>query len=549
MFLLVTRAAFIGLTFSCGAVAETGVFLASRDSAFTPDLLQELESVIGRDYKEATERRVERLEYAMRHMYESLPKDANGRLGATGVRYMLRRLFVQRHGWFVHGLEHGGEAWNSSSPTAMIGQHFGEDVETVFEGRLQNHGFSLHHAAVLAATLESFVHSENLERLQASYAVLGVPRSEATTETKVNLAMRAYMLMYMRGLNHTGVTPEQLKKTVRTANRALPFWSRTKDFLEGTRQSVLADDEDAQAEPASWATTVKVLERIGERYGHWQDTECQEVKGALVKMELPGTGRVPLDRFYNMSWQFVESVDYLRQLGALDDQSDPSRWSVIIPNYVNGPNNCVSTSRFYSVCCIDECDGLLGHLEDQIASASAPAGLIAQLVSALPSATVAAPRQLDQALVQRLADIAVHHGGEVPLHGRLFAQWMHHAYPHECIYPHMSGTTKPMTQEQYLAHTGATSVKASEADKQNIMIESEKRADEDASVEGLSMWHFEEELFVGEHFARNNASWACTIRMVAFFAAMASMASALLPMHRKAVIALAPGESKEKYYV
>ena len=36
-----------------------------------------------------------------------------------------------------------------------------------------------------------------------------------------------------------------------------------------------------------------------------------------------------------------------------------------------------------------------------------------------------------------MEQVASHHGGKVPLHGRLFAQWLHHAFPRECPYPHV----------------------------------------------------------------------------------------------------------------
>jgi len=51
----------------------------------------------------------------------------------------------------------------------------------------------------------------------------------------------------------------------------------------------------------------------------------------------------------------------------------------------------------------------------------------------------------------------------VPLHGRLFAQWMHHAYPLECPYPHEQGTTNPQTPAEWSRQTGQTS-SASEED-------------------------------------------------------------------------------------
>merc|ERR1719272_617081 len=138
----------------------------------------------------------------------------------------------------------------------------------------------------------------------------------------------------------------------------------------------------------------------------------------------------------------LESVAYLRQLGALDE-SNPSKPSVIIANYLNSPTNCIASSSFYSVCCMDECEGLLGHLEQKVASPEATSTRIADIVSELASSSVIAPRKLTQGLLDRLGEIAAEHGGSVPLHGRLFAQWMHHAFPRECPYPHLSGTTDP----------------------------------------------------------------------------------------------------------
>merc|ERR1719254_45463 len=75
----------------------------------------------------------------------------------------------------------------------------------------------------------------------------------------------------------------------------------------------------------------------------------------------------------------------------------------------------------------------------------------------MPSATISASRELPPLLHSRLSDIAQHHGGLVPLHGRLFAQWMHLAYPRECNYPHLSGTTYKKTMEEWERETGERS--------------------------------------------------------------------------------------------
>merc|ERR1719450_174361 len=194
------------LAFGAVRVGGKGVFLGTSDRhqslAASNDrqsnLLFELEVAIGRDHRLATERRVARLEEAMRPTFNALPKDGMGRLGASGIRYMLHRLFVQRHGCFVNGLKTNGDAWNSSSPTDLIGTHVGQDAQGVFDKQLNTHGFDLHHAAVLAATLENFVHVESVERLQVAYKLHNLsPNDNNASEQMVARAMKTYTLMYV----------------------------------------------------------------------------------------------------------------------------------------------------------------------------------------------------------------------------------------------------------------------------------------------------------------------------------------------------------------
>merc|ERR1719343_412144 len=90
------------------------------------------------------------------------------------------------------------------------------------------------------------------------------------------------------------------------------------------------------------------------------------------------------------------------------------------------------------------------------------------LVSQLKSASVEGHWQLPETLVGRLNEIANYHGGEVPLHGRLFAQWMHHAYPRECPFPHESGSVSPQTAEEWTRETGS-SEQSSDAERQKVV--------------------------------------------------------------------------------
>merc|ERR1719437_4854 len=84
---------------------------------------------------------------------------------------------------------------------------------------------------------------------------------------------------------------------------------------------------------------------------------------------------------------------------------------------------------------MNECDVLMGELESIFQAPAASAEDLLVVVGNLSSSTVDAPRILPQALQQRLGSIAARHGGAVPLHGRLFAQWLHFAFPYECPFP------------------------------------------------------------------------------------------------------------------
>jgi len=187
-----------------------------------------------------------------------------------------------------------------------------------------------------------------------------------------------------------------------------------------------------------------IVQSLAHGYGKWQNEECLSMKDELISMDRDGHGRIPLGRFYAHAgagdYQFAESEDYLRQIGALDELAEDGP-SLLLSNYVSGPTNCIATSSYYSVCCRSECEGLISELEVHVQGPSASPQLLLSLVANLSSSTVDAPREIPEALADKLGEVAARNGGEVPLHGRLFAQWLHYAFPHECPYPHVADSS------------------------------------------------------------------------------------------------------------
>ena len=166
----------------------------------------------------------------------------------------------------------------------------------------------------------------------------------------------------------------------------------------------------------------------------WQDGECQVLSNELKDLEAKCPGHINLRQFYSShlhqnKWQFTESVQYLRSLGALEE-SETNKPRLISTNYVLGASNCVSTSLFYSQCCVNQCDAHLRKLEKAVAQAQVPADdLHAAITAVLPE-----PED-PEGLLEKLQEIAKRHGGKVTLHGLQFAEWLHHAYPRECPAP------------------------------------------------------------------------------------------------------------------
>jgi len=294
----------------------------------------------------------------------------------------------------------------------------------------------------------------------------------------------------------------------------------------------------------------KVAEAVGDQFGKFfDDTVCKKTRDSLLKMDHRGVGSVRLADFYKPAvedgnWQFQESVPYLRELGALEE-SNPNERRVMIANYLVSPSNCIAGSGFYAVCCKNECEGLLGHIEEQIAAPEANPETIAALVSALPSSQVHAPRILSDTSLQRLNEIAATHGGTVPLHGRLFGQWMHHQYPIECPYPHVSGTTDPKLPEEWLETTGEKPTASI-----NQMI-AHMRSSEDSSrhmlAEDLMPWSQEEELLVVRPMVAAPPSSGRWKSNLVLLAVAGTFAYACIRMLKVAQIV--PGDNYKKFVV
>jgi len=394
------------------------------------------------------DKRLPDLEAALRPIAAALPS-SDGLLGSTAVGYSLYRVFLKRHGLIVKGLDPKGKAFSVTSPSqAVILSEAPDDLRAALMRQLSKESLALQDVAALAAFIEFLFEQRFLRMLHAVYRAMKLPTVGNVSFQIVQRAVDLQLAAYIFGQDPEQATDSLLWKFERRINKLYPNWPQIQAKVHRVMK-----DKVPSGRAVTFSEAGLVVKEIVHNFGRWQEPECMDLKGALMQLEEQHSGRVRITDFYgtarhNGKWQFSEKLPYLKEIGALDD-TNPRDTKVIIPNYVNGFSNCIANSRVSSVCCISECESLREHMEQALGVPDALMDNVARVTAALPSSTVPANRSLSPLMLNRLHSIAAANGGRVPLYGRLFVQWLHHLFPRECPYPHISGSTRPEFPTDY----------------------------------------------------------------------------------------------------
>jgi hypothetical protein len=542
---LASAALLTGSFMECGA---SGFLEASTTPTISQESVEEalmLELAARRNSGQLAE-----IEASMRDMYMALPKNEDGRLHAATVRYALHRYFVQKHGWYMRGLEGSGD-WAPSADGNIFKDKAPALVQSLMEKHLQGKGMGLRELAIFAATMGDLVHQEATGLLHGFFQSMKLDEGGPSPREKTDIAVKAFLVSYLLlGSEFTDLTAEELAAVEPGVQDIYSGWSDTYMWVQDLRLSQdleLRSRRNPFVEPQdSFTDTADFVQHLGHGFGGFQNLECRGLKNELLDREFQGTGRVPLSRFYTSSsedWKFLESVDYLRNLGVLDE-SDRQRPSVMIANYITSPTNCLKSSGFYSVCCLNECEGLMGKVEREVEAPTATPRQLLDVISNLPSDSVDAPRNLSSVLVSRLDDIAARHKGSVPLYGRLFAQWMHHAYPRECPFPHVSGTSSPVSPEEWMALKGEDALDVTE-EEMKVHVETEDLPLE-MSEDSLP-WDAIEELLIGDQHT-SRSIWA-SLRPYAGFSLLGASVALVLRLMPSSKQSKKQADCEHKFFV
>lgn len=453
---------------SCSLAAHD--FLASNMDSVLSDLhesLQDLLAVAHHGGNVVVAQRLSNIESSIARTFQALPKNAMGRLAPRPVRHLVHNYFAKEHGWQIQGLEPHGMRTNASAlfETGILQDKSPALVEQLVEAHQSDRGLDIADVAAMIVMLERLVLDESTNLLHVAYYLNGISASEHLENTELHEILRSYLLLVEMGVrgNHEDIELHQEIKA-----RVAEFGKGWPTLVEFENEAVMVFDYNTKhitnpfnKEFFSFEMAARMADDLAQRYGKWQNAECSRMKEDLMAMDADGSGLIPLSTFYIRSdkreYQFTESEEYLREISAIDDS-----WHVEprvrIANYVAGPSNCIASSKYYSVCCLNECDGLLNELEGSIKAPAASPEKVADVVSNLTSTSMLTPKSVSTQLRSKLHWIAERNHGEVPLHGRLFAQWLHHAFPYECPFPHLSEDGSELTAQHWLGGKAIASV-------------------------------------------------------------------------------------------
>eukprot|EP00927_Polykrikos_kofoidii_P071490 TRINITY_DN6774_c0_g1_i2.p1 TRINITY_DN6774_c0_g1~~TRINITY_DN6774_c0_g1_i2.p1 ORF type:complete len:562 (-),score=73.82 TRINITY_DN6774_c0_g1_i2:53-1738(-) len=440
-------------------------------------------------------------------MWRVLPKADGGLVEWKMVRFLAHRYFVQKSSLLIRGFEPIRQINSSSIGAAQIIEtHVPSMVSATMQSEQATTKYSLGEVVTMIATLDQLIRDDEATRLEKVYRILHLSPQDVMPASRLTDVLETYMLLFI--MDGDQETLDELLATPTLRSEVIPKWADIQTFVNGlVKETEFGRHQFPKHGHASvsWYGLYSfvdghgIVSRITESFASFWEDECQTVKRSLVALDRSGTGRVSLTSFYaansNGEWRFGESEGYLRDLGALDESSAVRGKQVIIPNYLQGASNCIVATHHFLVCCVSECEVVLNEIEESVGGPFGQPEDILSLISGITGFDDESTK-IDIVLRDQLQRIAETHGGKVPLHGRLFTQWLHYAFPRECPFPHRTGSRTAHAPHQYGNESLATDNEIAShaaADNQSTSVQSDLD-----DVEWMSQWSQEEELLTDD---------------------------------------------------
>jgi len=286
------------------------------------------------------------------------------------------------------------------------------------------------------AAIEELLLAESQSLLSACRYLNGVEDVDLSEE-QLHDVLQSYLLLFRAGLprNFDEARHKHMKARAKTSKD----WAAVQKF-ESEAVEEFKQKAERVPDRISWKDASAIVLSLAKGYGRWQNGECLMMKSSLNGLADPDTGHVPLTRFYgepsHANFQFTESKEYLRKAGILLEATGDKEAEVLIANYLLGPSNCIASSEYFAVCCLNDCEDIMGSLESRsrglavsVADAVEEVNSIRDELSANDGAAIS------ENLENELKSLAGKDGTTVSLHSPGFRAWLHKVFPDVCPLP------------------------------------------------------------------------------------------------------------------
>lgn len=383
-------------------------------------------------------------------VYKALPKNSVGHVDRHAMEHAVHRYFTQKYGMSLKPFEpHRSLNGSELGASEVLEDRAGAFVEEILRGRFAHDGFGFNDAVQMVMTLEQLLFDDSARRVSRAYELCHdmneLPDGNREILHDDAIHVLSTFIDLMSDPNLDGCSLDFINPSVLDAADSELSRMRWKRMHRGPSKTALT--KHTTIDEVIHAAHSMVLN------GHKLMNSCDALRQHLTSMDKTEIGRIALSKFYwsdHPQYEFAESKDWLRRMGVLDETSNWIGPQVIIPNYIAAASNCIMDTPLFRVCCTNHaCNALVSDLETLIGSSAASAENIWELAADLEGmreeggdSHAEEPRKAMHmaSLMKKLHVVEEHHNGSIPLHGRLFSQWLHFLTPQQCPYPHKRGT-------------------------------------------------------------------------------------------------------------
>lgn len=399
-------------------------------------LIVEIESALAGNHTGIDPARLRSLELELKPIYETLPHERGsdnspGGLGLASARYLLHQHFLREHAWYVRGLNPAGDGRKPPSAKEALRSRVAGHLLEVLENKVGKDGLNLKMLAVFVATLEFLIHGDQRERLKQAWLVHSL-KSEGTADADASSSvLRVFTAHYVFTSQKVDsgyvLTLDRALDEVSTISRIWSGWPNIESFIHG---EVAKRKTKRASGTLTFEDVFEVADEVLLNFQQVSGSMCRDMEKTFTSLEGGMNGSVRHADLINSpsGSLFREPKDYLLSLGALDE-SQPDGPHILMPNYMLGPSNCDGTTSFYDLCCPNACEAHKMQLERGLLNAGDPLETVKAIVRQRLASTI------PDDLLNELHSLVQANQGQVLIHGRGFADWLHKVFPRECPKP------------------------------------------------------------------------------------------------------------------